>query len=135
MGDFYQNGIVTTLHNLVRRPVEDIEADLLQFRKARPMSLVLPSLYSELEGPALKHIVQELAKVPYLEEIVIGLDRADEAQYRHALEYFSELPQPFKNMGVCGPSTSSFASRAWPQLKWVRGGMSGIASVMSWPPG
>ena len=64
MGDFYQNGIVTTLHNLVRRPVEDIEADLLQFRKARPMSLVLPSLYSELEGPALKHIVQELAKVP-----------------------------------------------------------------------
>ena len=29
MGDFYQNGIVTTLHNLVRRPVEDIEADLL----------------------------------------------------------------------------------------------------------
>ena len=26
MGDFYQNGIITTLHNLVRRPVEDIEA-------------------------------------------------------------------------------------------------------------
>ena len=70
MGDFYQNGIVTTLHNLVRRPVEDIEADLLQFRKARPMSLVLPSLYSELEGPALKHIVQELAKVPYV--VVVG---------------------------------------------------------------
>ncbi|HAC27584.1 MAG TPA: glycosyl transferase, partial [Marinobacter hydrocarbonoclasticus] len=103
MGDFYQNGIVTTLHNLVRRPVEDIEADLLQFRKARPMSLVLPSLYSELEGPALKHIVQELAKVPYLEEIVIGLDRADEAQYRHALEYFSELPQPFKVLWNDGP--------------------------------
>ena len=103
MGDFYQNGIVTTLHNLVRRPVEDIEADLLQFRKARPMSLVLPSLYSELEGPALKHIVQELTKVPYLEEIVIGLDRANESQYRHALEYFSELPQPFKVLWNDGP--------------------------------
>ena len=25
---------------------------------------------------------------------IIGLDRADEAQYRHALEYFSVLPQP-----------------------------------------
>ena len=64
MGDFYQNGIITTLHNLVRRPVEDLEAELMEFRKARPMSLVLPSLYSELEGPALKSIVHELTKVP-----------------------------------------------------------------------
>ncbi|KAA1171327.1 glycosyl transferase [Marinobacter salinexigens] len=93
MGDFYQNGIITTLHNLVRRPVEDLEADLMEFRKARPMSLVLPSLFSELEGPALKNIVHELAKVPYLDQIVIGLDRANEEQYRYALEYFSELPQ------------------------------------------
>ena len=28
MGDFYQNGIITTLHNLVRRPVEELEAEL-----------------------------------------------------------------------------------------------------------
>ena len=103
MGDFYQNGIVTTLHNLVRRPVEDIEADLTKFSRARPMSLVLPSLYSELEGPALKNIVDELTRVPYLSEIVIGLDRADEQQYRHALEYFSELPQPFRVLWNDGP--------------------------------
>ncbi|QCF27074.1 glycosyl transferase [Hydrocarboniclastica marina] len=93
MGDFYQNGIVTNLHNLTRRPVEDLEKDLLSFSKQRPMALVLPSLYSELEGPALKNIVQELTKVPYLEEIVIGLDAASEDQYRHALEYFGLLPQ------------------------------------------
>ncbi|MDO6440873.1 MULTISPECIES: glycosyl transferase [unclassified Marinobacter] len=103
MGDFYQNGIVTTLHNLVRRPVEDLEAELMTFRETRPMSLVLPSLYSELEGPALKHIVQELTKVPYLDEIIIGLDRANEAQYRHALEYFSGLPQNFKVLWNDGP--------------------------------
>lgn len=93
MSDFYQNGIITNLHNLCRRPVEEMEEELMSFRKYRPMSLVLPSLYSELEGPALGNIVQELTKVPYLEEIVIGLDRADEDQYRHALEYFSVLPQ------------------------------------------
>jgi len=103
MGDFYQNGIVTTLHNLVRRPVEDLEAELMTFRKSRPMSLVLPSLYSELEGPALKHIVHELTKVPYLDEIIIGLDRASEEQYRYALEYFSELPQNFKVLWNDGP--------------------------------
>ena len=58
MGDFYQNGIITTLHNLCRRPVEELERELMGFRKERPMSLVLPSLYSELEGPALKNIVK-----------------------------------------------------------------------------
>jgi glucosyl-3-phosphoglycerate synthase len=103
MGDFYQNGIITTLHNLSRRPVEELEKELMSFRKERPMSLVLPSLYSELEGPALKNIVDELARVPYLEQIVIGLDRADEAQYRHALEYFSELPQHVRVLWNDGP--------------------------------
>ncbi|GHD51288.1 glucosyl-3-phosphoglycerate synthase [Marinobacter persicus] len=111
MGDFYQNGIVTTLHNLVRRPVDDIEEDLSRFSKARPMSLVLPSLYSELEGPALKNIVHELTKVPYLSEIVIGLDRADEAQYRHALEYFSELPQPFRVLWNDGPRLTALDAK------------------------
>tara|TARA_B110000483_G_scaffold147265_1_gene175740 strand:+ start:117559 stop:118701 length:1143 start_codon:yes stop_codon:yes gene_type:complete len=57
------------------------------------MSLVLPSLFSELEGPALSHIVDELCDVPYLSEIIIGLDRADLEQYRYAREFFSRLPQ------------------------------------------
>ncbi|MDX1754681.1 MAG: glycosyl transferase [Marinobacter sp.] len=103
MGDFYQNGIVTTLHNLCRRPVDELERELLTYSKARPMALVLPCLYSELEGPALKNIVQELTKVPYLAQIVIGLDRATEAQYRYALEYFSELPQHFQVLWNDGP--------------------------------
>lgn len=103
MGDFYQNGIITTLHNLVRRPAEDLEAELMSFRKTRPMSLVLPSLYSELEGPALQNIVQELVKVPYLDQVVIGLDRANEAQYRHALAYFSELSQNVRVLWNEGP--------------------------------
>lgn len=93
MADFHQNGIITTLHNLSRRPVEALEADLVRFARTRPMALVLPCLYSELEGPAMDNILQELCKVPYLSRIVIGLDRANEAEYRHALEFFSALPQ------------------------------------------
>ena len=93
MGDFYQNGIITNFHNLTRRPVEDLEKDLLYFSKSRPMSLVLPSLFSELEGEALPGIIDELEQVPYLSEIVIGLDRADENQYQHARNFFSRLPQ------------------------------------------
>jgi glucosyl-3-phosphoglycerate synthase len=103
MGDFYQNGIITTLHNLTDRPVEDIEKELEGFRKSRPMSLVLPSLYSELEGPALGNIVSELTNVPYLDQIVVGLDRANEDQYRHAMGYFSKLPQNVKVLWNDGP--------------------------------
>lgn len=93
MADFHQNGNITTLHNLSDRPVEELEAELVRFGKQRPMALILPSLYSELETEALPRIVQELKKVPYLSQIVIGLDRADEEQYRHALKFFSKLAQ------------------------------------------
>lgn len=103
VGDFYQNGIITTLHNLSRRPLEDLEIELVKFSRVRPLGLVLPCLYTELEGPALEPIVTHLAKVPYLSEIVIGLDGADEAQYRHALRFFSRLPQNYKVLWNNGP--------------------------------
>lgn len=103
MSDFYQNGIITTLHNLSRRPVEDLERELQGFKSSRPMSLVLPSLYSELQGPALDNIVGELTKVPYLNEIVIGLDRANLDEYRHALKFFSRLPQYHRILWNDGP--------------------------------
>lgn len=103
MSDFYQNGIITNFHNLTQRPVEALEADLVRFSMRRPMGLILPSLYSELEGPALSHIVDELAKVPYLSEIVIGLDRADRDQFLHALEFFSRLPQHHRILWNDGP--------------------------------
>ncbi|MEI6891894.1 MAG: alpha-amylase family glycosyl hydrolase [Pontiella sp.] len=103
MGDFYQHGVVTTLHQLTDRPVEAIEQDLIEFSKKRPMALLLPSLFSELEGPALSNIVDELMSVPYLEQIVVGLDQADESQYRHALNFFNRLPQRPNIMWHDGP--------------------------------
>lgn len=103
MADFHQNGIVTTLHNLSKRPVEELEYDLLHFSRFRPMGLILPSLYSELQGPALANIVQELKKVPYLAHIVIGLDRADMAEFHHAKAFFAELPQDHQVLWNDGP--------------------------------
>ncbi len=103
MADFYQNGIITTLHNLANRSVADLEGELESFSKSRPMSLILPSLYSELEGDALPDIVNQLREVKYLSEIVIGLDRADEDQYRKALKFFSRLPQHHRVLWNEGP--------------------------------
>lgn len=103
MADFYQNGVVTTLHNLADRDVKNLEEELVRFSRVRPMALVLPCLYSELEGPALSKIVDELCKVPYLTEIIIGLDRATEVEYVHALDFFARLPQQHKVLWNDGP--------------------------------
>jgi len=93
MADFHQNGNIATLHNLRTRSLEDLTYELSTYAETRKITLILPSLYSELEGPALAHIVDELSQVPYLNRIVIGLDQADAAQFRHARQFFSRLPQ------------------------------------------
>lgn len=103
MGDFYQNGLVTTLHNLRKQDYNHLEERLMHFAKRRPMSLILPCLYSELSGPALGNIIDELVKVPYLEEIIIGLDKADKSEFEHAKKYFSRLPQHHRILWNDGP--------------------------------
>jgi glucosyl-3-phosphoglycerate synthase len=103
MSDFFQNGIITTLHNLCDRPVAEMERELSDFANNRPMALILPCLYSELAQPALANIIAELAEAPYLSGVIIGLDRADESQYRHALDYFSALPQKHHVLWNDGP--------------------------------
>ncbi|MDT0594314.1 glycosyl transferase [Glaciecola petra] len=103
MADFYQNGIVTTLHNLENRSVEALESELNEFAKKRPLGLILPSLFSELEGKALPATIDHIAKVPYLNEVVIGLDRATKEQYQYALKFFSHLPQQHRVLWNDGP--------------------------------
>ena len=93
MADFQQNGNITTLHNLRTRSEGELISELESFSQTRKISLVLPCLYSELETDAMPRILDELSKVPYLHRIIIGLDRADEAQYRYAKEFFKGLNQ------------------------------------------
>lgn len=93
MADFHQNGNITTLHNLRTRSLEDLTHELSVYAETRRITLILPCLFRELEGPALVNIVNELAQVPYLHRIIIGLDQADEAQFRHARAFFARLPQ------------------------------------------
>lgn len=101
--DFFQNGTITTLHKLCRRPIEEMEAELKQFSAERPMALILPSLYSELEGPALPKIVEDLKEARYISDIIVGLDQADEKQFAHAREFFSGLPQNVHILWNDGP--------------------------------
>jgi len=91
--DFFQNGVIATLHNLTDRSTESLEKELLKWSPKRPMSLILPCLYSELQGPALENIIEQLSKASYISEIIIGLDAANKEEFEHAQEFFSKLPQ------------------------------------------
>ncbi len=93
MADFFQNGVITTLHKLRNRPIESLEEELGEFSRKRPMALILPSLYSELEGDALPKIVEHLKHAHYISDIIIGLDQASKEQFRHARQFFATLPQ------------------------------------------
>ncbi|HMS82033.1 MAG TPA: glycosyl transferase [Nitrospira sp.] len=93
MSDFYQNGVVTVLHRLGQPNTEQLEQELERYAKTTPIALVLPSLYAELERPALKRIVEILSDVRYINEIVISLDHASALEFRLAKQFFSQLPQ------------------------------------------
>ena len=103
MSDFSQNGIISTLHDFGTKSVSDIEKDLKRFSKERKMELILPSLYSELEGDALPNIVNEISKTNYLDHVIIGLDKANKKQAQHAWKFFKKLNIPFTILWNDGP--------------------------------
>ncbi len=104
MSEFSQNGVVATLHDFSNRKLKDLERDLKKFSKDRKMELILPCLYSELEGSALPNIVSEISKTNYLNHIIIGLDRANEEQAKKAWNFFKKLNCPFTILWNDGPN-------------------------------
>ncbi len=103
MADFFQTGLIATLHRLGEVDLEKIETELTWYAQERPIALVLPSLYSELEGAALRNILNELKDIGYIKEIVVTLGPASEEEFKHAKEFFSVLPQNPKIVWNSGP--------------------------------
>lgn len=104
MADFYQTGVVATFHRLGKADLNRMESELTEFNLHRPIALVLPSTYSELEAPALKQIVEEIKQVPYLNEIVVTMGRTNQEQFLKAKEFFSSFPQRTRLIWNTGPN-------------------------------
>jgi glucosyl-3-phosphoglycerate synthase len=96
MSDFFQNGQIVTLHRLSERSLEEMESELIENAKKRLLALVLPSLYSELEGPALPNIIQELKEIRYVNEIIVTMYRMNKEQFIRSKAFFSVLPQHWR---------------------------------------
>jgi glucosyl-3-phosphoglycerate synthase len=98
MGDFRQEGLITTLHSLYEafdreEYLTNLEKKLEEYARHRRIGLLLPSLYSEIQNPAvLDRIMDEIQKVRYLHSVVVALGGAPEkSQFMEAKEYFGRL--------------------------------------------
>lgn len=96
MADFAQNGLISTLQRLNDTHLPVVEAELEALARTRPIALVLPCHASELERPALQHILAELGGAHFLSEIIVSMNGLDSAGHEQARRFFSQLPQPVR---------------------------------------
>ena len=107
MTDFHQEGLITTLHSLYEAfegqdYLKELEAKLEDHAQHTKISLLLPSLYSELQNPeVIDRITNEIGKVRYLRSVVVALGGApEESQFREAREYFGRLRTKDRDLKV-----------------------------------
>jgi glucosyl-3-phosphoglycerate synthase len=111
MSDFFQNGEIATFHKLRHRDVEELERELAEASRHRPISLVLPYIPIELKGAGLPRIVKQLRDVTYLKNVVVTVGRAGIEDFKNARRFFSELPQKPKLIWCTGPRMQAIYDR------------------------
>jgi len=111
MADFYQDGVLTTLHRLNNNHVDRLEADLVKFTRNRPIGLVLPALYSEFETLAMQRITEQLKQIQYLERIVVAVGRASQEQFERAKGFFRDFYTPVRLIWIEGPRIQSLLKK------------------------
>jgi len=107
MSDFFQNGEIATFHRLKHRDIEELEEELQEATRHRPISLVLPYIPVELQGYGLPRIVDELKNVRYLKNIIVAIGKANAEEFKQARRFFSALPQKPKLICCTGPAVGS----------------------------
>ena len=104
MGDFFQNGTITTLHDFGTTDSEQMELRLANILKRRDIALVLPVIPRDLMSSAFSEIIAEVAKVPYISEVVVSLGQtADFKDMVEARRRLQPLPQPHSVVWSSGP--------------------------------
>jgi glucosyl-3-phosphoglycerate synthase len=107
MADFHQAGAVATLHRLGTGNLDALEHELEMFARRRPIALVLPCLFAEFSRPAIRHIIDELRHVRYLDSVVVSLDAATAEDLPVAKHAFARLPQRVSFIWNDGPAVQA----------------------------
>ena len=103
MSDFYQTGVVATLHCLKPNDAARMDRELQEFAKQTRIGLILPALYAEFETAAMRCIIDELANANYLSHIVVALGRAGLKEYEAVKYLFFDFPHQVTILWIDSP--------------------------------
>ncbi|NER78764.1 MAG: glucosyl-3-phosphoglycerate synthase [Leptolyngbya sp. SIO1D8] len=98
----YKQDLITTIHDL-GCDIDRLDDHLTELSQSLPTAILIPSLYEELERPALAQIRDQLASCRFVSTVVISLYADTEHQYQKAVEFFQRLPQPTYVLWENGP--------------------------------
>src|SRR3984957_8404971 len=91
MSDFFQHGLISTLHRLADGPILDSHEPLPPLGS---VVLVLPCHYAEIGTAALHGIVEKLAGAKFLSQVVISMNGVPDYSTREVKRFWSQLLQP-----------------------------------------
>ncbi len=93
---------ITTLHDL-HLDKEKLMKNISDVAVERPVSVILPMLYSEIKSDALGNIIKQLNKCTYLKEVIVPLAAKTEEEFIHVKQFFKKLEIPKLVMWCNGP--------------------------------
>lgn len=98
----YKQELITTIHDLGCN-TELLENRLTELSQTQPTAVLIPSLYEELERPALTTIRDHLSRCTFVNNVIICLYAEHFEQYVSAVRFFEPLPQPTFVLWENGP--------------------------------
>lgn len=104
MPDFAQPGPITTIHELGIMNAEQLENALVEATADYKIGLVLPITASDMRAKPFGRIVEKLVGVPFIDTIVIVLNRAPQPDdYRECHKLVSKLGEKAHILWTDGP--------------------------------
>lgn len=104
MADFFQNGLITTLHELQPDESGHLVRVLENASRRRRLGLILPVTASDMQADPFGRIVRELEGIKFVDQIVVSLGVApDRQQLRETLEKVEPLGDKVQVLWTDGP--------------------------------
>lgn len=98
----YKQDLITTIHDF-GCDLDRLDERLTELSQSLPTAVLIPSLYEELQRPALSNIRDQLAQCNFVNVVVVSLYADTAEQYRRAVKFFQPLPQPTYVLWENGP--------------------------------
>ncbi len=102
----YKQELITTIHDL-GCDTDQLESRITELSQTDPTAVLIPSLYEELERPALTNIRDHLSRCPFVNNVIICLYAETFEQYVKAVQFFEPLPQPTFVLWENGPRVTA----------------------------